>query len=206
MKIWRKLQLSECHANLFTNGRAGAIYAITFVMLAAFFLISCGSDEPQWADPEAHEKTEQLREQYGPLMVGTWHYEKVGERQQFFEKLTFKDDGTFMGTRKWQTRKLVTIDGEQRYTDWENLDLSGTFTGTWSLRYWAPYGEEKQNYLELIAKYDGENQNYMAYSTCLLFGYANETTLRIQGYYVSDDDGWVDYHRGEAELSSVFNQ
>ena len=33
---------------------------IMFMMLAAFSLASCNSDEPQWADPEAHEKTEQL--------------------------------------------------------------------------------------------------------------------------------------------------
>ena len=177
------------------------IWRLAFAMLAAFSLVSCGSDEPQWADPEAHEKTEQLREQYGPLMVGTWHYEKVGESQRFFEQLTFKDDGTFTGMRRWQTRKFVTIDGEQRYTDWETLELSGTFTGTWSLSYWAPYGGEKSNYLQLIAKYDGENQNYMAYSTCLTFGYADETTLHIQGFYVHDDDGWADYHRGEIEPS-----
>ena len=165
--------------------------------LVAMTIVSCGSDEPHWTDPEAHERTEQLREQYGPLMVGTWHYEKFGERQRFFEQLTFNDDGTFTGMRKWQTRKIVTIDGEQRYTDWETLELSGTFTGTWSLSYWAPYGGEKSNYLQLIAKYDGENQNYMAYSTCLNFGYADETTLHIQGFYVHDDDGWADYQRGE---------
>ena len=127
------------------------------LVLVAMAFASCGSDEPHWADPEAHEKTEQLREQYGPLMVGTWHYEKVGESQRFFEQLTFNDDGTFTGMRRWQTRKLVTI--------------------------------------------DGENQNYMAYSTCLTFGYANETTLHIQGYYVNDDDGWADYQRGEIEPS-----
>ena len=40
------------------------IYAITFMMLAAFSLASCSSDL-QWADPEVHEKAEQLREQYG---------------------------------------------------------------------------------------------------------------------------------------------
>ena len=45
-------------------------WKITFAMLAAFSLASCGSDEPQWADPEAHEKTEQLREQYTPFIVG----------------------------------------------------------------------------------------------------------------------------------------
>ena len=31
-------------------------WKITFVMLAAFSLASCSSDEPRYADPEAHEK------------------------------------------------------------------------------------------------------------------------------------------------------
>lgn len=177
-----------------------------FIITALFTLVaiafsSCGSDEPHWADPEAHEKTEQLQKQYKPLMVGTWHYEKVGESQRFFEKLSFKDDGTFTGMRKWQTRQLVTVDGEQRYTNWETLELSGTFAGTWSLSYWAPYGGEKGNYLQLIAKYDNEDLSYMAYSACLTFGYADETTLHIQGYYVHDDDDWADYLRGEVESS-----
>ncbi len=168
--------------------------------LTTLTLVSCRSDEPQWADPEAHEKTEQLRKQYGPLMVGTWHYEKIGESQRFFEKLSFRDDGIFTGMRKWQTRKLVTIDSRQRYTDWETLELSGTFTGTWSLSYWAPYGGAKQNYLELTATYD-EGRDYMAYSTCLIFDYADETTLHIQGYYIHDDDGLADYLRGDTEPS-----
>ena len=45
-----------------------------FLFLAAFALTACSSD-PEWADPEAHEKTIQLNEKYGPLMIGTWHYE-----------------------------------------------------------------------------------------------------------------------------------
>ena len=95
------------------------IWRLAFVMLAAFSLASCGSDEPRYADPEAHEKTVQLNEQYGPLMVGTWHYEKIGERHRYFERLTFKDDGTLTGYRKWQQRELVTIDGKAQYTDWK---------------------------------------------------------------------------------------
>lgn len=35
MKIWRKSRLSECHANLFANGRVRAIYVNIFVMCAA---------------------------------------------------------------------------------------------------------------------------------------------------------------------------
>ena len=85
------------------------LWRIAFMMLAAFSLASCGSDEPRYADPEAHEKTVQLNEQYGPLMVGTWHYENISETQRYFECLMFQADGTLTGMRKWQTRKLVTI-------------------------------------------------------------------------------------------------
>ncbi len=92
--------------------RAKNILSILFIAIS---LNSCSSDEPQWADPEAHEKTVKLNEQYGPLMVGTWQYENISDTQRYFERLTFQADGTLTGMRKWQTRKLVTIDGEQRY-------------------------------------------------------------------------------------------
>ena len=61
------------------------------LFLAAFALTACSSD-PEWADPEAHEKTIQLNEKYGPLMIGTWHYENSSDKHRFFELLTFKDD------------------------------------------------------------------------------------------------------------------
>ena len=109
-------------------------------MIVVLAFASCGSDEPRYADPEAHEKTVQLNEQYGPLMVGTWHYENISDTQRYFECLTFQADGTLTGIRKWQTRKLVTIDGKEQYTDWEDVELSGTFKGTWQLRYWSPEG------------------------------------------------------------------
>jgi hypothetical protein len=172
------------------------------VMTAAMLsLASCGSDEPRYADPEAHEKTVQLNEQYGPIIVGTWYYENISDTQRYFERLTFQADGTLTGMRKWQTRKLVTIDGNEQYTDWENVELSGKFTGTWQLRYWSPEGNsgEKRNCLQLEAKYD-EERNYMAYSYVATFAYADATTLRIQGYYVKDADGWMNFKRGDKEL------
>ena len=180
--------------------------------LVALVLTACSSD-PQWADPEAHEKTVELNEQYGPLMAGTWHYEKIGERQRYFERLTFNEDGTFTGMRIWQSRQLVTIDGNEQYTDWKNVGqptgwgdeegpMNGTFTGTWQLRYWNPEGEgsTKRNCLQLEAKYD-EERKYMAYSYVATFDYADETTLRFQGYYAKDEDGWVNFQRGDAEPS-----
>jgi hypothetical protein len=130
-----------------------------FLFLAAFALTACSSD-PEWADPEAHEKTIQLNEKYGPLMIGTWHYENSSDKHRFFELLTFKDDGTFTGKRTWQSRKLVTIDGKEQYTDWQDVEpLAGTFTGKWSLRFWSPEGDTgvKHNCLVLYATYDEES-------------------------------------------------
>ena len=182
-------------------------------MIVVLAFASCGSDEPRYADPEAHEKTVKLNEQYGPLMVGTWHYQNISDTQRYFERLTFQTDGTLSGMRKWQTRKLVTIDGErlrvgeqssgmQRYTDWENVaPLEGTFSGTWKLSYYSPEGEngEKRNCLLLNAHYEGANSGHMAYSNIATFDYADETTLRFEGFYFKDKDGWITFLRGEAE-------
>ena len=175
---------------------------IITILLALVSLASCSSD-PQWADEEAHEKTEQLRKQYTPIIAGTWHVEYIKDKGRFFERLTFSADGTFTGMRKWQTRKLVTIDDKEQYTDWEDVELSGTFTGTWQLRYWSPEGNsgEKRNCLQLTATYDDEERDYMAYSCALTFAYADATTLRIQGYYVKAPDGWINYQRGPSEPS-----
>ena len=175
---------------------------IITILLAIVSLASCSSD-PQWADEEAHEKTEQLRKQYTPIIAGTWHVEYIKDKGRFFERLTFSADGTFTGMRKWQTRKLVTIDDKEQYTDWEDVELSGTFTGTWQLRYWSPEGNsgEKRNCLQLTATYDDAERDYMAYSCALTFAYADATTLRIQGYYVKAPDGWINYQRGPSEPS-----
>ncbi|MBO7120255.1 MAG: hypothetical protein J6W03_08055 [Bacteroidaceae bacterium] len=169
-------------------------------LIACFMLFSCSS-EPEWADPEAHEKTEQLREQYTTLIVGTWHYESISERQRVFEQLTFKADGTFSGQRKWQGRQLVTIGGEEHYTDWEDIpQTNGTFTGTWSLKWERNVNGVGENRLYLYAKYDNENYDSLPYSTNALFDSADANTLRFAGYW-QNSEGWTTYQRGEAEPS-----
>ena len=179
--------------------KTNMIRNLALAMLVAFTFVCCSSD-PEWADPEAHEKTEQLQKIYSPLMVGTWHYEKISDKQRFFEQLTFYDDGTLKGLRKWQSRKLVTVDGVQQYTDWENVEpLEGAFTGSWSLLYWSPDGREKRNCLQLYATYDNVDREYMAYSFAADFAFADATTLCFQGCYVSDGDGRARYLRGEEE-------
>lgn len=178
-------------------------YYIQALLLLVVTLSFCScSSEPEYADPEAHERTIQLNEKYAPLMVGTWYYENTNDTHRFFERLTFKADSTFTGMRKWQGRKLVTIDGKEQYTDWESIEpLEGTFTGTWSLRYWNPDGNGKRNCLGLTATYDDEEWNYMAYSCVATFDYANATTLCFRGIYYNDDDGWAHYQRGDADPS-----
>ena len=185
------------------NMKTMKIWRNILVMTAAILsLVSCSSD-PQWADEEAHEKTEQLQKQYGPMMIGTWHYENISDTERFFEQLTFYADGTLSGMRKWQIRKVVTIEGEQRYTDWESVEpLEGTFSGTWKLSYYSQEGMagEKRNCLLLNAKYEGTNSEYMAYSNIATFDYA-ETTLRFEGFYFKDEEGRIVFLRGTQEPS-----
>ena len=186
------------------NMKTMKIWRNILVMTAAILsLVSCSSD-PQWADEEAHEKTEQLQKQYGPMMIGTWHYENISDTERFFEQLTFNADGTLSGMRKWQFRKVVTIEGEQCYTDWESVEpLEGTFSGTWKLSYYSPEGMagEKRNCLLLNAKYEGANSEYMAYSNIATFDYADETTLRFEGFYFKDEEGRIVFLRGTQEPS-----
>ena len=186
------------------NMKTMKIWRNILVMTAAILsLVSCSSD-PQWADEEAHEKTEQLQKQYGPMMIGTWYYENISDTERFFEQLTFNADGTLSGMRKWQSRKVVTIEGEQRYTDWESVEpLEGTFSGTWKLSYYSPEGMagEKRNCLLLNAKYEGANSEYMAYSNIATFDYADETTLRFEGFYFKDEEGRIVFLRGTQEPS-----
>ena len=186
------------------NMKTMKIWRNILVMTAAILsLVSCSSD-PQWADEEAHEKTEQLQKQYGPMMIGTWYYENISDTERYFERLTFNADGTLSGMRKWQSRKVVTIEGEQRYTDWESVEpLEGTFSGTWKLSYYSPEGMagEKRNCLLLNAKYEGANSEYMAYSNIATFDYADETTLRFEGFYFKDEEGRIVFLRGTQEPS-----
>ena len=108
-------------------------------------------------------------------------------------------EGT-LETDVWGDKHRIKNEKEQ-YTDWKDVELSGTFTGTWQLRYWSPEGNsgEKRNCLLLTATYDDAERDFMAYSCVLTFAYADATTLRIQGYYVKNPDGWINYQRGEAE-------
>lgn len=175
-----------------------------FLFLAALALTTCSSD-PQWADEEAHEKTEQLRKQYTPIIAGTWHVEYVKDKGRFFERLTFSADGTFTGMRKWQTRELVTIDGEERYTDWQDfVDYNGKFTGKWKLSWERDKeGAPGANRLWLSADFDEDHdRTYYAYNLNALFIHADETTLSFtSGYVRNGDNGETVYTRGEAEPS-----
>ena len=173
-----------------------------FLFLVALALTACSSD-PQWADEEAHEKMEQLRNQYMPIIAGTWHVEYIKDKGRFFEQLTFNADGTFTGMRKWQNREIVTIDGKEQYTDWQDfVDYNGTFTGTWKLSWERDKeGAPGANRLWLSAVFDeNHDRTYYAYDLNALFIHADETTLSFTGGFVPNGaDGETVYTRGDAE-------
>ena len=172
------------------------IIITALLALAGISLASCSSDEPQWADLEAHEKTEQLRAQYTLYIVGTWHYEKTIEKQRAFEQLMFNADGTLSGLRKWQSRQVVTIDGKEQYTDWEDVpNMNGTFTGTWKLVWERNSSGVGENRIILYALWDDEDNSNIAYSHDPLFGYADATTLQFAGHW-QNSNGWTIYERG----------
>ena len=178
--------------------KAKKICRLFVTMLALFVLASCSND-PEWADPEAHEKTEQLQKQYGWQLEGTWYCEYTNDKQRFYERLTFWEDGTLTGNRKWQKRSLVTINGEQQYTDWEDMEsLVGTFSGTWKLEWQRNENGVGENRLILYASFDEPDEQgngWMAYSHNMLFDYDGGDTLRINGIQNSE------YQRGYAEPS-----
>lgn len=185
---------------------AASISLPMIILITSLAFASCSSDEPSYADPEAHEKTVQLNEQYGTLIAGTWHIEYIRDKGRFFEQLTFNADGTLTGMRKWQTRELVTINGEQQYTDWQDFYyFNGTFTGTWKLSWERDAeGIPGTNRLWLSATYDGERDwtDANAYSLNARFFDADETTLSFSGDYVHNgDNGETVYTRGEKEPS-----
>lgn len=173
-----------------------------FLFLVALALTACSSD-PQWADEEAHEKMEHLRNQYMPIIAGTWHVEYIKDKGRFFEQLTFNADGTFTGMRKWQNREIVTIDGKEQYMDWQEKEYeNGTFTGSWKLSWERDAdGASGENRLWLSADFDVERE-WNAYSLNATFIHADETTLSFTGGYVRNgDNGETVYTRGEAEPS-----
>lgn len=160
------------------------LWRLAFAMLAASSFASCTSD-PEWADPEAHEKTVQLQKQYEPL--------------------TFEADGTLTGMRRWQVRRTVTVDGREMLTDWENIpEENGTFVGTWKLLWLRKENcVEGVNRLRLYASYQGGD--YLSYSEDPTFGSADAEALRMRSHFYSllspEEDGWITFQRGEAEPS-----
>ena len=176
-------------------------FKYTLIIFAVVALASCSKDS-EWADPEAHNKTEELRKQYKKYIIGTWHYEYTSDNHRFFEQITFNDDYSLTGNRKWQTRKQVTIDGHEVFTDWENIDgENGSYTGTWKLLWERDADGNGQNVMYIYASFDigSDNENlFLAWSNKLVFGYADDKTLSLSGINNWNTDGWTHFQRGEA--------
>lgn len=182
--------------------RVSSVMGQLMLFLLLFALVVSCSSEPEYADPEAHEKTEQLQQRYAPLFVGVWHTERITDKLRFFECLAFQADGKLQGVRKLHTRQLVTIDGEERYTDWEEVEgLSGAFFGTWRLRWERDDNGVGHDRIILSAGFENAGSGYTAYSHNVPFNFVNDYLLRFSGLMFSNAGGWTEYQKGNAEPS-----
>ena len=178
------------------------IFRYIVIFFAILASASC-SREPEWTDTEAHKNTEELRKQYNKYIIGTWHYEYINNNHRFFEQITFNDDGSLKGNRKWQIRKQVTVDGHEVFTDWEYIDgENGSYTGTWKLLWERNDYGNGQNTMYIYASFDigtDDGNSFLAWSNKLVFGFADDKTLSLSGINNWNTDGWTQFQRGEAE-------
>ena len=149
-------------------------------------MLTACSSEWEYADPEAHEKTEQLQQEYNAKLQGSWHREVVNSDHRFFERITFKADQSYTLYRVWKMRQ-----GDE-WEDFPEPSVIGESTGTWSL-YWERLNtKEGQNILALSNKLSG---------TLLRFIDIINDQLLVEGVPYLPTDGPTVYKRGEGTPS-----
>lgn len=123
----------------------------TFLFLAAAVAVlvlgACHS-EPQWADPEEHERTEELNALYKEKVAGDWYMFRQKDTRRLYETLKLKADGRFEATMRYATRDTVQVNGEEVVTDWKTF-INDTISGEWELQ-WSR--ARKENVIDLFAK------------------------------------------------------
>lgn len=145
----------------------------TFASLLSCAMITtgaCGLD-PQWADPELHEQTLKLREQYTPKLAGQWY--RIGEKdtRKFYVSINFKADGTMTAIEKMVRRDTVMVNGQPTLTDWETVMNDTTHT-TWNLYINRDTGNGNLIYrMHITNVYD------------MLFNGIKGDTLHVSGFY-----------------------
>lgn len=145
-------------------------------------LISCTS-EWESSDPEAKEKTEQLRKEYNAKLLGSWNREILNENHKFFEQIAFYENGTYSLYRKWQMRTNKEV-------DWEELtekSITGDFEGKWKLIW------QRQNESE------GKNMLFLGSSLLIFYDIIDEKLIIGADYLM--DDGIAIYARGNGKPS-----
>ena len=144
-------------------------------VISLFLLIlltACGS-EWEYADPEAHEKTEQLQQEYNAKLQGSWHRE-------------VKADQSYTLYRVWKIRQ-----GDE-WEDFPEPSVIGESTGSWSLYWQRLNNKEGQNVLTLANEISG---------TLLKFIDIINDQLIVEGVPYLPTDGSTVYERGEGTTS-----
>lgn len=81
------------------------------------------------------EETMALRNKYQKLLVGSWYYEDSTDRHRIYEQYTLQANDSLTGHIKFASRQLVSIKGQQVYTDWEIEEDDTIKHGTWALYF-----------------------------------------------------------------------
>lgn len=150
-----------------------------FILCAAALMASCGLD-PKPTDPELDNARLQIREKYEPILTGEWYKDTaMSDKFIFRESLRLNADHSFTRVIDLVTRKLVTINGVETYTDWEHL--ADTTEGKWDINVFRD--DETKEFKKQLRVYP-DNSDYTLSIPYLYFTEANDTAIFINNYYV----------------------
>lgn len=150
-----------------------------FIIAAAALMASCGLD-PKPVDPELDSMTVLAREKYEPILTGEWYKDTtVSDKLIFQECLKLNADHSFERVIDFVSRKLVTVNGVETYTDWEHS--ADTTNGKWSLNVYRDIATE--GFRMRLCIYP-DNSNYIYSIPTIELSGANDTAIFTKNYYV----------------------
>ncbi len=148
-------------------------------ILTAALMAACGLD-PEPADPELREASLEVKEKYEPILTGEWYFDTT-----FSDKLIYKEslklgaDHSFTHSIKFMQRDLVTINGEETYTDWEIHNDSSA--GSWRA---TAYRDDETKAIKKRLTLTNEYATGTVSIFLLTFTEANDTAIFLKNYYV----------------------
>ena len=108
------------------------IWKILVLPTVIWSLSSCSSDPQIVINDYNSPETKLLQQKYGQLLIGEWSYTQQNETHMSCQKFCFHTDSTAECIYIHKSRELVSVQGEQVYTDW-TPQWNDTIVGNWQL-------------------------------------------------------------------------